>query len=288
MTIHGSAHWRTVPSAVLADVVDAEPLQGGAVNDVWRLTLTDGSRTVLKCTAGELPGLYAHEAEGLRALSERGGLRTPRVLEVSAVHLLMEALDQALPDGDGFWEATGRAVADLHSVHGERFGWDSDGWLGLLPQENAWATDGHAFFADRRILRYVREPKVHGALDPGDLAGLERICDRLPELVPAAPPVLNHGDLHQGNIVAGTHGEPVFIDPAVCWNWAESELSMAYCLNPPPSRFFDAYQEVHPLQDGWQDRMELLHLRELLSAVAHFGAQDDWVPKIQATVRRFA
>ncbi len=282
------ARWRTVPSAVVADVVDAEPLSGGAANEVWRLTLGDGTRLVLKSSAGQRPGLYAHEAQGLRVLRAQGGLRTPRVVETSAVHLLIEAMEPTLPDDAGFWESAGRAVAGLHSVRGDRFGWDTDGWLGRLPQENAWTLNGHEFFAVRRILRYVREPKVRGALEPGDLAGLEQLCDRLPSLVPAAPSVLNHGDLYQGNIVATADGEPAFIDPAVCWNWAEADLSMAYCIDRPPECFFDAYQEILPLEDGWQDRMQLLNLRELLSVVAHFGAVADCVPKIRDVVRRFS
>jgi fructosamine-3-kinase len=41
---------------------------------------------------------------------------------------------------------------------GQRFGWPQDGWLGLLPQRNAWCDDGHEFFAVRRLLRYLSEP----------------------------------------------------------------------------------------------------------------------------------
>jgi fructosamine-3-kinase len=35
----------------------------------------------------------------------------------------------------------------------EQFGWDRDGYLGLLRQENSWTADGHTFFAERRLLR---------------------------------------------------------------------------------------------------------------------------------------
>ncbi|MFL4908573.1 fructosamine kinase family protein [Streptomyces sp. MMS24-I2-30] len=282
------AGWNSLPSRVLGQVVAGESLRGGAVDDVWRLTLADGTRLVLKTSAEAPPGLYHCEAEGLRVLRERGSLLTPRVLEEGPAHLLVEAMEQALPDDAGFWESAGRAVAGLHSTRGDRFGWDTDGWLGRLPQENTWTADGHEFFADRRILRYVREPTVRAALEPRDLTGLERICDRLPVLVPAAPSVLNHGDLYRGNIVATADGEPAFIDPAVCWTWAESELSMAYCVDRLPERFFHAYQEILPLKDGWRERMPLLHLRELLSTVAHFGRTADCVTKIRDVVRRFS
>ncbi|MFI6933790.1 fructosamine kinase family protein [Streptomyces sp. NPDC050287] len=291
-----NAQWKSLPSALIPDVVDAEPLSGGAVNDVWRLTLADGTAYVLKGSVRAPATLFPLEAAGLRVLRERAGIRTPRVFEVSAQHVLMEALlprpdtdaCDACEESDAFWESAGRAVARLHSVRGDRFGWDADGWLGLLPQENGWTDDGHEFFAERRIRRYLREPKVRGALEPADLSGLERICERLPQLVPAAPSVLNHGDLWRGNVVAGRAGEPVFIDPAVCWTWAESDLSMTYGCDPPPDRFFRAYEEVSPLADGWRDRMPLLHLREHLSVLAHFGAYGDTVARVQEVVRTFA
>jgi fructosamine-3-kinase len=153
---------------------------------------------------------------------------------------------------------------------------------------DAWTDDGHEFFAVRRVLRYLREPKAVATLEAGDRKGLERICDRLPSLVPAMPSVLNHGDLYRANIVADERGRPVFIDPAVCWMWPESDLSMMYCFEPAPEAFFRAYEEVSPLDDGWRERMPLLHLRELLSVVAHFGDLGDCVARIRSVIRRFA
>jgi fructosamine-3-kinase len=281
-----NARWKSLPSAVVPSVVEAESLSGGAVNDVWRLMLADGTPYVLKGALDAPADLFRREAEGLEALRERAGVRTPQVFEVSAQHLLMEAL-RPRPDTDEFWEVAGRAFAELHAVRGEGFGWDSDGWLGLLRQENGPTADGHEFFAERRIRRYLREPKVRGALEPSDLAGLERICERLPYLVPKAPSVLNHGDLWRGNIVASAAGEPVFIDPAVCWMWAESDLSMIYCCDPPPDRFFRAYEELSPPADGWRERMPLLHLREHLSVLAHFGGNGDTVAQVRHVMRTF-
>lgn len=282
-----TALWKSLPSAAVASAVDVEPLSGGAVNDVWRLSLADGMTYVLKGSLDAPPGLFAQEAAGLAALRERADVRTPRVFEVSAHHLLLEAM-RPRPDTDVFWEEAGRALATVHTVRGERFGWDTDGWLGMLSQENATTADGYEFFAERRIRRYLREPKVRSALEPADLAGLERICERLPQLVPAAPSVLNHGDLWRGNLVADSAGAPVFIDPAVCWTWAESDLSMIYCCDPPPERFFRAYEEISPPADGWRDRMPLLHLREHLSVLAHFGPYGDSVARVREAVRTFS
>jgi len=270
------------------DVIEVTALAGGAVNTVWQVRQAAGADLVVKATAGAPAGLYGAEADGLAVLRDRGGLRTPDVLGVGSGWLILEAL-RPYPEEPAFWEAAGRAVARLHGVRGPRFGWPADGWLGLLPQDNTWCDDGHEFFAARRLLRYLAEPAAEAVLDRAARTAVERLCARLPELVPPMPPVLTHGDLWRCNVVATAAGRPAFIDPAVSWTWAEVDLSMMYCAGGPPvlRRFFDAYQDLRPLDDGWQDRMPLLHLRELLSDLAHAGARSSCLDAIDQVIEPF-
>jgi fructosamine-3-kinase len=252
------------------DITGVTRLSGGVANTVWLVRRARGDQVVVKATEGAPDGLFAVEAEGLAVLRRRGGLRTPDVVGLGAGWLALEALDPALPDRPAFWEAAGHAVARLHEVRGERYGWHRDGWLGLLPQRNAWSDDGHAFFAEHRVLRYLDEPAAQQVLTAADRSALERLCARLPELVPPSPPALTHGDLWRNNIVSTPDGTPAFIDPAVSWMWPELDLSMMYGAGGgEPARFFEAYQERRPLEPGWRDRMPLLIVRELLCSIAH-------------------
>ncbi|ONI84727.1 hypothetical protein ALI22I_29910 [Saccharothrix sp. ALI-22-I] len=251
---------------------EAVRLTGGVVNTVW-LVRGPERDAVLKTTDDAPQSLFEIEAQGLTVLREHG-LSTPEVLDVGADWLLLEALTPEPPASDAFWETAGRAIAALHDVRGPRFGWEHDGWLGVLPQRNTWHDDGHAFFVEQRLLRYLDEPKVDAVLTTEDRTALERLCTRLPEIVPAAPPALTHGDLWHNNVVATAAGEPAFIDPAVSWMWPDVDLSMMFCGKDSPARFFDAYHEVRPLDAGWRDRMPVVFLREILSTVAHEG--DRW------------
>jgi fructosamine-3-kinase len=292
--------------ALVAAGFGAEPLEarlvaGGDISCAWQVTCANG-RTVVVKTFGkegdglaEPPsGLYEIEARGLRALRRIGGVRTPDVLAATERCLVLERLDTA-PVGDRtFWARAGRALAIMHGVLGPRFGWEHDGWLGRMRQDNTWHDNGYEFFATRRILRWLPEPAVSSALDATDRVALERICDRLPDLVPPAPPSLTHGDLAMSNILADG-GRPALIDPSVSWMWPEVDLSMIYCLGQaashgiPLDRFYSGYAEIRPLDDGWRDRMPLLHLRELLSLLAHFG-NDKWdlAGRIREVLRPFA
>lgn len=271
-------------------VDSAVPATGGVVALAGLATLADGSQLFAKTLAGAGSDLFEIEAAGLRALTGLGGATTAQVRHVGPDLLVLTPLHPR-PDEERFWELVGRMLAVVHTTAiSDRFGWHHDGWLGRLRQHNTWNADGHEFFAERRILRWLSEPLVAAAFDRPDRDALERLCAALPDIVPAQPPVLNHGDLWIGNVLATADGAPAFIDPAVSYTWAESDLSMMWCSPRPPvvDRLFAAYLELAPLPDGWQDRMPLLHLRELLSIIAH--DDDDWgaVAAVRQVIAPFA
>jgi len=248
-------------------------LSGGCIADAWLITYADGGAGVGDTVTAALPGVFAVEAAGLAALRGTGYLVTPRVLAATSKLLLLEALAPCA-DGERSWEGFARDLAAAHrSTAGNRFGWHHDGYLGQFRQVNTWAASGHEFFAEYRLLRYLSEPLAGQALTAADRRAVERLCARLPELIPAMPAVLTHGDLWSGNLVSQPGGRIAVIDPAVSYTWAEVDLSMLWCSPRPPAsgRFFEVYQELSPSPPGWADRMPVLHLRELLSMIATLG-----------------
>jgi fructosamine-3-kinase len=265
-----------------------EALTGGVANTVWRVGLADGREVVVKGGKSVAAGFFAQEAESLEVLRDLGGLPTPEIVHLGSRSLVLEFLNPELPEAARFWETAGRAVASLHDRVSPHHGWHHDGVLGRLAQENPWEEDGHRFFAEYRILRYLREPLVEAAFEPEDRRALERLSARLPELVPSAPAALVHGDLWRANIIVDHDGGPVFIDPAVYYGWPEIDLSMMYCTGEVPEEFFAAYHEVRPPVGDWRARMDLLNLRELLCIVAHFGDEFDAVQRVRDVVKRFS
>jgi len=260
------------------------------------VTRQDGTQVVVKTTHDVPPDMFAVESEGLAAIRASGAMRAPQVFAVSATHLVMEAFaprhphDREVPE---FWERAGRALAGMHQVRGEQFGWHRDGWLGSLPQRNAWTSDGYEFYAEQRLLRYLPESGVQQILDTTQRSAIERICGRLPELVPPMPPVLTHGDLVTGNLLTAPNGRPALIDPAVSFGWPEVDVSMMYCWRGDlvPNLYFTAYEEVSPLPPDWRERAPLIHLRELLSLLAHFPDRPEVVqaamPLIEHVIKTF-
>ncbi|WP_155385334.1 fructosamine kinase family protein [Catellatospora paridis] len=274
----------------MRDVVTVEPTTGGLAALAGIATRREAPPVFVK-TLAEPPAddVFVAEAEGLAALRNIGGAATPEVLLADRGLLVLSVL-RARPRSETFWEQFAHVLARLHTstVH-HRFGWHRDNWLGRRRQVNAWNDDGFAFFAEHRLLRWLGEPRVEAALDRADRAALERLCHRLPDLLPDRPACLTHGDLWAQNILATPDGEPALIDPAVSYMWAEVDLAHVWSTSPPPEaqRFFTTYAELTSLDDDWRSRMPIIQLRQHLAVLAQFD--DDWGAgdQIRATLAPF-
>lgn len=267
-------------------LVGEEKLEGGMISLTRRLLTDKGSFVVKQCPSPPV-NLYQREAEGLQALVVPGGPRVPEVLSVGDDHLLLEDFGKHEP-GPGFWETFGRQVAQMHLVNKPQYGFDHDNYLGILLIDNSWSDDGWEFFARTRMLRFLDEPLAVEHLDAEDRKGVEKIAERLPQLVPYQPPSLLHGDLWTSNMLVAPDGQPAVIDPAVYFGWPEAELSMTCAYDGVDPVFFEAYREVNPIEAGWEERFELLNIRELLSMIAHTGNQYGTVEKLRELLAKFA
>ena len=276
--------------AGMRDVVSVEPVAGGLAALAGVATRRDGPPVFVKAFDDPPDGaVFAAEAEGLAALRELGGVATPEVIRADR-ELLVLSLLRPRPRSETFWEQFGYDLARLHldTIH-PRFGWHRDNWLGRRRQINTWNDDGFAFFAEHRLLRWLGQPRVDAALDPGDRAALERLCHRLPDLLPDRPACLTHGDMWAQNLLATPDGRPALIDPAVSYMWAEVDLAHVWTTSPPPEaqRFFAVYAELTSLDGDWPARMPIIQLRQHLAVLAQFD--DDWgaADQIRATLAPF-
>jgi fructosamine-3-kinase len=247
--------------------VAAARLPGGWVGTAWRARLADGSAVVVKQT----PYPADAEVDGLAALAA-AGVPTPGVRGHAGGTLVLEEVG-----GSADWPALGRAIAGMHAVTSERYGWHRDNFAGRFPQPNAWSRSWPEFFAERRVRCHLADPAV-----PADLRRrLERVGDLVGDLLPERPPaILTHGDLWRGNTVAGRW----VIDPEV--SFADRELDLAYMemseAHPLPPAFWRAYTELLPFPDGYLARRPVLQLHHRLLQVRHFGASQ--LPALEAAL----
>ena len=245
---------------------------GSAGTGAYRVALLSGGNVFAKAYPGKAAGFLAAEAAGLRWLREADGAPVPEVLG-EREDLLVTAWITPGRTGAAGAEEFGRELATVHARGAQSFGAPWHGYIGALPMDNTESDDWPSFYAERRVLPYLRSAVDRGALDLGQAADIELVCTRIEEL--AGPPELParvHGDLWAGNVHWDVRGRAWLIDPAAHGGHRETDLAMMALFEPPElEAILGAYDEVHPLSDGWRERVALHQLHPLLVHAAMFG-----------------
>ena len=254
---------------------NARRLGGGDINEAYRVTLADGREAFVKSRSEPAPGEYEAEAVGLAWLSEPGLVRTPGVLEVAGDYLALEWIGPGRLSEAGA-EELGRVLAGTHAAGAQAFGAPpgapAETGFGSLRLGNETAGDWPTFYAERRLLPLAAVAGERGSLSGRGVSLVERVCSRLAQLTgPAEPPARLHGDLWSGNVMADAGGRPWLIDPSAYGGHREMDLAMLRLFGSPSERIFDAYEELAPLAEGWQERVGLCQLAPLLVHAALFG-----------------
>ena len=254
-------------------VIATAPVAGGDIATATRLRLSDGTTALMKTLPHAPEDFFTDEADGLRWLGDAAsrGAQVPAVLGADHECLIIRWVEPGKQSVDAA-TAFGRELAATHAAGADQFGLGRDGYIGKLPLPNRPTDTWAEFYAVRRVLPYLKLARDRGAVEEEDAATIEAVIARLPELVPTEPPARLHGDLWNGNVLWGLDGRVWLIDPAAYGGHREVDLAMLALFGLPHlPRVLDAYTEVAPLVDGWQDRAALHQIFPLLVHACHFG-----------------
>ena len=245
------------------------------------VTLSGGRAAFAKAVASgqdaspQTSAAFAAEATGLRWLAEAAAVPVPAVLAVGPSALVISRIP---PEGStpeaafGF----GADLARLHAAGADSFGAPWPGFIASLPLDNAPLPPGGGWpewYADRRLLPFLRRAVDAGALRPDDARLVEAVIERIGSLAgPPEPPSRIHGDCWAGNVL-WSRGRGWLIDPAAHGGHRETDLAMLALFGAPDlDRILAGYNDTVPLAAGWRSRIPLHQLHPLLVHACLFGA----------------
>jgi fructosamine-3-kinase len=256
-------------------VVSATRVHGGDVASSWRIELADGRSVFAKTHPTAPSNFFTTEAAGLRWLADARAVPVPEVLAVrdepSPNLLVLEWIDEDRPAGSAHGEERfGRQLAALHRAGASTFGREDRRTTGSRGLPNEPCATWSEFYATQRLLPLAR--LASGVLSAAAIAGLETVADRLERFGAAdEPPARLHGDLWAGNRVVDRSGTSWLIDPAAHGGHREFDLAMMRLFGGFGEGCFAAYDEVHPLADGWRERVTLHQIAPLVVHAVKFG-----------------
>ncbi|MDT0677129.1 fructosamine kinase family protein [Autumnicola musiva] len=251
-------------------IKSTSPLSGGDINDVFLIETGTGKLVIKINDASRYPGMFEAEKAGLDALRKPKIIDVPETLFTGEAHqqsyLMLKFLETGTKTSD-FWEIFGKQMAQLHRISAETFGFETDNYIGSLPQYNSKEKSAAEFYINQRL-----EPQLKMAAEKSyNLGNTDGFLKNCAEIIPDEAPALIHGDLWNGNYITNASGMPALIDPAVAYAPREMDLGMMKLFGGFNAELFKSYEAHYPLQDGFEERVPIWQLYYLLVHLNIFG-----------------
>ncbi|MGB7711549.1 MAG: fructosamine kinase family protein [Microcoleus sp.] len=303
-----SAHISEVTGDKFA-IDNRRSVSGGCINQGYYIS--SSSRAYFaKINQASQVAMFEAEALGLQQMGETQTIRVPEPIcwgtEGNSAYIVLEWMDLGGRGGDSLrdsfasraWEEMGRKLAAMHKytppspgrARGHRpyngggeeansgllrgcFGWTLNNTIGSTVQINNWTANWGEFWAEHRIGYQLKLAKRRGGHFPQG----ERLLEVIPELLAGyePQPSLVHGDLWGGNAGVTSAGEPVIFDPAAYFGDREVDLAMTELFGGFSAQFYRGYNQVWPLDSGYEKRKILYNLYHILNHFNLFGGSYD-------------
>ena len=240
-------------------------ITGGCVNTSFKI-ITNKGTFFIKYNLKAMPRMFKSEFDGLNLIHKLNAIDIPNIIGVDNNFLLLEFIPVSEPN-ENFWKIFGRNLAALHLNTNDKFGLCYDNYIGFLPQINKKHKDWITFFITARLIPQLNKSCLASSIKND----FEKLFNKLPDILPNIQPSLIHGDLWNGNFLIKDNGIPVLIDPAIYFGNREMDISMTKLFGGFHNDFYSSYNESYPLDNGWENRIDVCNLYYLLVHVNMFG-----------------
>ncbi len=252
------------------------PVAGGSINQAWKIS-DNQHHYFVKLNDSSHGDMFEVEALALEEIAASHTVRVPRAIctghsaEQSWFVMDFLSLDNSTRPAR-YARQLGQQLSAMHKNTATQFGWHRNNTIGSTPQNNQQYTHWGDFWREQRL-----QPQLRLAERNGYATALSDICERLlsdlhvffTDHQPEAS--MLHGDLWAGNAAALSNGTPIIFDPALYYGDREADIAMTHLFGGFSTDFYAAYNDVWPLDDGFNVRRTLYNLYHILNHLNLFG-----------------
>jgi len=252
------------------NIVTTERVPGGDICQAYKLKSSNGDSFFMKYHSGDIAKqMFECEKLSLEKINQ-AGFKTPEVILSSSNFLLLEWIEQSSASYN--WDDFAIALTKLHTSRYTKYGFELDGYIGLLKQSNTWKNNFFDFYLDNRIEPLINDAFQNSQLSKTDIKHFDAIVSRIENLIPIEDAVLIHGDLWSGNFCFSNEGYAYLFDASSSFNHRGFDLAMMKLFGGFPDYVFDKYEEVLPVNKTLWSVLELFMLYYLLIHLRLFGS----------------
>lgn len=250
------------------------PVSGGDISSAYKIE-TSGKIYFLKLNEASALNMFLKEADALKMIATMNTINTPSVIDVGSFennsYLLMDFIDSKTPSNQDM-ALLGKQLANLHLNTFKTFGFNSDNYIGTLPQSNTKHQNWVDFYMEERLAPQLKLAVQKQLLSPTEVPNTSTMKLKTADIFKEVQPSLLHGDLWSGNFLISKDGTPYLIDPATYYGHSEVDIAMSLLFGGFSNSFYEAYRAVIPKETDTNARVELYQLYYLLVHLNLFGS----------------
>lgn len=256
------------------EVTDIRASRGGDVNDAYKIYSADKLYYMLVQKNCD-DSFYDGEIAGLK-LFEEIGINAPRVIDHGFVdgdtYLLLSFLEEA---SKGSQSELAEVVAKMHqkkSPNG-KFGFDYPYRGSQTTFSNDWKDTWAEVFLEERMNVLAKQLMDMDLWTDYDYEKFEKVYLIMDNELKnqKSQACLLHGDLWGGNYMFLSEGSPALFDPSPFYGDREFDIGITTVFGGFTDEFYQRYNEIYPLEDGYRLRLEFYRLYLYMVHLVKFG-----------------
>lgn len=267
---------------IMIKILERTLMSQNSLASIYKIKSPKGTFLLKECAQKHM---LTTEAMMLKYL-KKNHLNVPEIIKLEKHKLYTEFHENNGQINRKIEEEIAINLSSLHNISSDFYGFEKDTIIGPYQQFNKRYTSWIDFFTEQRILNFAILAFEEGIMPLEYLRRIEKFIVGVRKfLYEPEKSSLLHGDIWKGNIIV-SNGKVYYIDPSIYFGHNEIELAFILMFNTLGDHFFNKYNEIKPIQEGFfEERAPIYNLYPYLVHVRSFG--DSYLSGTDKLLKRF-